>query len=221
MKQRRDRLPLRRGAAQHLLGAVEDQRAVREAGERVVAGEEGELLAAAVELGVLADALRLEDLAHPHKRHVERGLRHRERATASAIGDAVLGGRFAEHVPDTVAPAQAALRDLVQRRLAVRGQLPEQLERFAGRVAAVLRAPARHPVCDRDRRDRADPLQAVIDLRRQLAVRLGRTLDHQLEHARRPRAQRRAEDTNLLGKSLSLVVSGSGHGSYTPRAPLG
>ena len=43
---------------------------------------------------------------------------------------------------------------------------------------------------------------------------------HQLEHARRPRAQRRAEDANLLGELLSLVVSGSGHGSHTPRAPL-
>ncbi len=63
-------------AHQHLLDAVEDQGAVGQARERVVGGEEHQLVLAAGELLVGAAALLLEGLAHPHQRHVEAALQH-------------------------------------------------------------------------------------------------------------------------------------------------
>ena len=62
-EQRGDGRLAARRAREHLLDAVEDQRAVRQAGERVVRGEERELLLAARELLVGAFARLLEGLA--------------------------------------------------------------------------------------------------------------------------------------------------------------
>ena len=58
------------GAEQHLLDAVEDQRAVGQPGERVVGGEERELALARGELLVGSLALGLKGLAHAHERDV-------------------------------------------------------------------------------------------------------------------------------------------------------
>ncbi len=64
---------------ERLLDAIDDQRAVGQAGERVVRGEKRELLLAACELLVGDVALGLKGLRHPHDRHVEAALQHAER----------------------------------------------------------------------------------------------------------------------------------------------
>ena len=58
-------------AREHLLDAVKDQRAVRQARQGVVRGKERELLATAAELLVGAPALGLEALAHPHQAELQ------------------------------------------------------------------------------------------------------------------------------------------------------
>ena len=70
-------------AHEQLLDAVEDQRPVGEAGQRVVGGQEGELLLAPGELLVGVPALFLVALAHPQQAELEaqlqdvQGLRER------------------------------------------------------------------------------------------------------------------------------------------------
>ncbi len=66
-EQRRHRRLAATRAGEHLLDAVEDQRAVRQAGQRVVGGQERELLLAPRELLVGPLALGLEALAHPQR----------------------------------------------------------------------------------------------------------------------------------------------------------
>ena len=58
---------LRARAREHLLDAVEDQRPVRQPGQRVVGRQERELLLAARELLIGSLALGLKALAHPQR----------------------------------------------------------------------------------------------------------------------------------------------------------
>ncbi len=170
---------------------------------------------------LLADvhALLLEDLAHPHERHVEGHLRHRQRAATRAIGHAGPLRRVAQLLGDRVAPAQAALGDLVERRVAVRGELAEQLEGLVGRLDPVLGATAGHPVRKRHRRERADLLQPRIDLGCQLPARLPRPRDDAGEHAHGAVAEHRAEPADLL-LDLEMFRGDRRHGSQPHPAAL-
>ena len=151
------------GPAEHLVGTVDDQRPVGEARQLVMGRHEGELLLMLGELRVHLLALRLEDLAHPHERHVEGHLGHRQGALADLLGVAPFAGRRAEHLADAVPPSQAALGDLVQRGGPVGGQRSEQLPGFAAGVEAVLRPAAGHPFRHGDRGDPADPPELLAD----------------------------------------------------------
>jgi hypothetical protein len=92
-------------AAEHLLGAVEHQRAVRQARQLIVRGHEGELLLAALQLFLGLDALALVDLAHVHQRHVKRDLGHGLGLAQGGAPDSKLLGGRAQGVVDAVAPA--------------------------------------------------------------------------------------------------------------------
>jgi len=127
-----------------------------------------------------------------------------------------MGGGFAQHVAHAVAPAQAALGDLVQGRRAMGGEQPEQLEGFLGGILPVLGSPAGHPVGDRHGRDRADAPEALLDLRVELALGVGRSLLDQLEHPRRTLAQGGSDQPDLLLDLLSLVVWEAGTGLTSP-----
>ena len=137
--------------------------AVGQAGEGVVRGHEGELLLAAAELLVGALALVLEGLAHPHERHVEAALKHREGALVDGERQPPLLDDLRDRVGGGVAPAQAALGDLVERGGSLRGELPEDVPRLLADVACHLGALAGHPAGDRDRGDRANLDEALFD----------------------------------------------------------
>ncbi len=164
-EQRRHRRLAAARAHQHLLHAVEDQRTVGQARERVVGGHEGELLLAATELLVGALALGLEGLAHAHERHVEAALQHRDGSLENRLRQRELLDDFAHEVGGGVAPAQAALGDLVERRRSLCGELAEDAPRLLPDLARHLRALARHPARDRDRRDGSHLLKALFDHR--------------------------------------------------------
>ena len=78
-EQRRDRCLAAARAREHLLDAVEDQRPVREPGQRIVGRQERELLLAPRELFVGPPALDLEALAHPHEAELEAQLQDVQR----------------------------------------------------------------------------------------------------------------------------------------------
>ena len=182
-------------AAEHLLAAVEDQRAVGQAGERVVGGHERELLLAARELLVGALALLLEHLAHPHERHVERRLRHRQR----------LRERRRRRSPARAALSRSTSSTASRQR---RQRLVTSFSgaaRWAASWPKSSRLPGRPPgrprgrppaiqLRDRHRRDRADALEALSTgasrSRPAPRVRLDRP---SREHIVGARVQRRAE----------------------------
>ncbi len=174
-EQGRDRRPVAARAAEHVTEPVDDQRPVRQAGERVVGGHEGELLLLAVELVVGALALGLEGLAHPHERDVEAALEHLQRSCQHVRPQLPLLRDLSQHLGRGVAPAQAALDQLVQRRVSLRSELPEDARGLAPDLARGLFAAARHPARDRDRRDFADAHEPVLDARVQ---ELARAFDH-------------------------------------------
>ena len=150
-------------AHQHLLDAVEDQRAVGQPGQGVVGRQERELLLAAGELLVGALALGLEGLAHPHERDVEAALQHAQRPGEHLGWNVELLGGLAHHLVGRVAPAQAALGDLVQRRRALGGQMAEDSPGLLPDLARHRGALAGHPAGDRDRGDRPDAHEALFD----------------------------------------------------------
>ena len=115
-----------------------------------------------VELLVGALALGLEGLAHPHERHVEAALQHPERPVEHLGRDIELRGGLAQHLVGRVAPAQAALGDLVQRRLALGGEMAEDPPRLLPDLARHVGALAGHPARDRERGDRADAHEAAL-----------------------------------------------------------
>ena len=120
-----------RAAREHLLHAVEDQRPVRQARERVVGRQEPELLLAARELFVGSLALGVEALGHPHEAELERSAEATFSAWESASGEALSSiGALAQHLGHRVAPPHAAFRQLVQRRRAVGRQLAVDDPRF-------------------------------------------------------------------------------------------
>src|SRR4029077_16882620 len=77
-----------------------------------------------------------------------------------------------------VAPAQAALRDLVERRGALRRELAEDAPGLLAEVARDVRALTRHPASDGDGRDGSDALEALLDDRVERVPRLARASHH-------------------------------------------
>jgi hypothetical protein len=181
-----------------LLDAIEDQGPVRKAGERVVRSEERELALAVLELLIRGSALVLEGLAHPHERHVEAALQHRERLRQHRRAEVELFDTLPDDLAGRVAPAQAPLCDLVQRRCALRGELAEYLPRLPPDLTRDLGALARHPAGDRDGRDGADARESLLYRRIQLAVRRARAHEHRLDHVCRARVERVPESRKLL-----------------------
>ena len=70
---------------ERLLDAIHDQRAVGQAGQRVVRGQKLELLLAADQLLVGHVTLGLKRLRHPHDRYVEAALQHAERVRENLV----------------------------------------------------------------------------------------------------------------------------------------
>ena len=143
-------------AHQHLLDAVEDQRPVRQPGQRVVGRHERELLLAAGELLVGALALGLEGLAHPHERHVEAALQHRqglrerssERSSSAALSRSTSATASRQRRQRLVTSFSGAARWAAS--------WPKMLPGLpAGLAAASGPSPAIH-ARDRERGDRAD-----------------------------------------------------------------
>ena len=86
------------------------------------------------------------------------------RAVASVSSvEPEVGGALVEHLEGGVAPAQAAFRHLVQRRLALRGELGEDPPGLLPDLAGDRFALAGHPAGDGDGGDGADVLEAVFD----------------------------------------------------------
>ena len=85
-------------------------------------------------------ALGLERLAHAHERHVEAALQHAQRRRARVVRQLELRRARGHDVGRGVAPAQAALRDLVERRGALCGELAEDAPRLLAQVARDLGA---------------------------------------------------------------------------------
>src|SRR5580692_3447375 len=77
-EQRRHRCLVARGARQHLLDAIEDQRPVRQASQRVVRSEKRKLLLTASQLFVCALALTLKRFTHADEAELETHLQHAE-----------------------------------------------------------------------------------------------------------------------------------------------
>jgi hypothetical protein len=185
-------------AGQHLLGAVEDQGPVRQAGERVVGGEEGEFLLAPVQFLVGALALGLEALAHPHQVELEAELQQVHRFRQRLRPDLELGAEPLQRFGHRVAPPEAAPDDLVEQRRPVDRQLAEDLPGFPPRLDRGVHALAGDPAGDGDRRVAADPFEAVADDRVDVVVELGGLPQRHFEHLVDPRLQRLAELAQVL-----------------------
>ena len=131
------------------------------------------------------------------------------RAWASTSGEvSSCVGALAQHVIRRIAPAQAALGHLVQRRRALGRELAEDLPGFPAGLQAVLGTPAGHPAGDGDRGDRADPLEAGFD---HLGVvnltRFCRARDGESDHVRAARVQCLAEAADVVYGSLDSSPS--------------
>ena len=197
-EQRRHRFLIQPRPGQRLLDPVEDQGPVRQPGERVVGGEEDQFLLAAREFLAGPLALVLEGLAHPHQGDVEAALDHLPRPHQRLLGQAEVGGALAEHLEGRVAPAQAAFRHLVERRLALGGELGEDPPGLLADLAGDAFALAGHPAGDGHRGGGADVDEAVLNDSRQHPARLRRPADgarHDLIGAR----------TQLLTQPFELI----------------
>ena len=73
-------------------------------------------------------ALGLKRLAHPHERDVEAALQHAQRPRQHIRTEPQLLAGLAYDLFGGVAPAQAALGDLVQRRGTLGGRWPKMLQ---------------------------------------------------------------------------------------------
>ena len=107
-------------AREHLLDAIQDQRPVRQAGQRVVGRQERKLLLASRELFIRAPALGLKALAHPHEAELEaqlqdvQGLRRAPRGETSSSHGALaqhLGHRRRASTSSAWSPRAATPRD--------------------------------------------------------------------------------------------------------------
>ncbi len=188
----RDRRPVPARARQQLLGAIEDQLAVRKPRQRVVRRQERELVVGALALG-------LERLAHPHERHVEAALQHRDRPREQLRLQRERARRLTRDVRRGVEPAQAALRDLVQRRVALRGELAEDRPRLLPDVARDFDAFAGHPLGDRERRDASDLGEAVLDGVVEHDARVDRPSAHPRDDRVGARSQLAREPAEIVG----------------------
>ena len=201
-EQRRDRRLAADGACEHLLDAIEYQRAVGQAGQGVVRSQERQLLLAPRELFVGATALRLEALAYAQEVELNAQLHHVQRLRQGVGRDLPLDRDLAEHARHHVSPPQRAPGDLGQRRRSVRSQLAEDLRGLARRGVRHLEALARDPASDRVGRALADPFEAVLHHRVDALTRAGGVLDRLREHLVRARSQRLAEHAQLLAELL-------------------
>ena len=201
-EQRRDRRLAATRARQHLLDAVEDQRAVGQARQRVVGGQERELVLAASELLVGALALCLEGLAHPHERDVEAALQHaqsparaprRERPSCAAVSRSTSSAASRQRRQRLVTSFSGAARWAASWPKIRHDSWPD--------LARDLRALAGHPAGDRDRGDRADPREAVFDDLVEHLARLRGAAMHPRDHIVGARVQRFAEAAQLLAIS--------------------
>ena len=161
-EQRRDGGLLARGPGEHLLDAVDDQRAVRQVGERIVRRHERELLFARGELLVGPLALALERLAHPQQAELQRQLEHLLRLCEQPGGRPQALGLLAHHLEEDVAPPEHAPRHLLQRGRAVRSELAEDERSLTRGVVGHLERVARDPAGDGDRGVDADALEALL-----------------------------------------------------------
>ena len=159
---------------------------------------ERELLLATAELLIRGLALSLEGLAHPHERHVETALQHRQGPQQHLLGEIELRGDLSHHIIDSVTPAQATLDDLIQRRRALRRELAEDAPGLPADLASGLGALARHPPGNRHSGDRADALEALLDHRIEHLTRLLGAQHHAANHVLGSRPQRLAETTKIL-----------------------
>ena len=149
-------------AGEHLLNAVADQRPVRQPGQRVVGGQERELLLAAGELGVGALALGVEALGHPHKGELEAQLQ-RSSAPARRLGrDLQLRGALCSTWPSRPAttgsvssPGSATRHDAPRAR--------RRCARFPGRPRSPPRSLSGDPAGHRHRRAPVDAFEAILD----------------------------------------------------------
>ena len=135
---------LRRERDEHLLDPIQDQGAVRQSGQRVVGGEEGELVLAPRQLLVGSLPLDLEALAHPQQAELEAQLQDVEGLGESLGRDLELARRS----PSAPRPSRCARRRSARspRSAKPRGARPARRRspRFPGR-------PRSRPPCSRRR----------------------------------------------------------------------
>ena len=197
-EQRRHRCLAATRAREHLLDAVQDQRAVREAGQRVVGRQERKLLLAPRELFICSLTLGLKALAHPQKAELEAQLQDVQGLRERLGRDVQLRGALLQHLGHHIAPPETAPGHLVQRRRAVGGQLAEDLPGFPAGLDGHLHALPRDPASYRDRGAHADSFEAVLNQGVDIVVRSCGSLDRQVAHILGPRLQRLAEATEIL-----------------------
>ena len=150
-EQRRHRRLAAARAREHLLDAIQDQRPVREPGQRVVGRQEGKLLLAARELFIRSLALGLKGLAHPHEAELETQLQDAQGLGESLGRGIQFGCAVVQHLSHHVAPGETATGHLVQRRRAMGRQLAEDLPRFPARLDSHLDTLPRYPPGHRHR----------------------------------------------------------------------
>ena len=158
------------GAHHQLFDAIQDQSPVWQSGQRVVGRQKRELVLTACKLLLGALALGLEGLAHPHECDVEAALQHRQCLRQHDRPEIELRRALPHHLSGCIAPAQAALGDLVQRGCALGGELAEDLPGLLSDRARHLGALAGHPARDRDGGNGANAGEALLDHGVQLAV---------------------------------------------------
>ena len=127
-------------------------------------------------------ALGFKDLGHSHEGHVEGELHHGQGPGERLRRDAQVRGAVAQHLIHRVAPAQAALGHLIQRRGALGGQLAVEVPGVGARVTRHIGWLACEPARERDGRGLADLFGALLE--RGTRVQASGARDRQLEHIR-------------------------------------
>ncbi len=185
-------------SCEHLLHAIQDQRPVRQAGERVVGGKEPKLLLAARELFVRSLALGVKALGYPHQAELQSQLQHVQGLRERLLRSVQLHGALAQHLGHRVAPPQAALGQLVQRRRAVSSELAVDDPGFPAGLDGRLDTLARQPPAHRDRGASVDSLKAVLHNGVHVVSLPSRARGRQVKHVFGPRLQRLAERMHIL-----------------------
>ena len=131
-----------------------------------------------------------------------------------------LRGALAHHLVGRVAPAQAALGDLVQRRLALGGEMAEDPPGLLPDLARHRGALAGHPAGDGDRGDRADAHEALFDDRVERATRVRRAAQDARDDIVGARAERLTEPAQLDSVDLRLYLTHGRADRQIVRVPL-